>query len=59
MPLVVERVEKVRQDSLASADKQAHALAERPTQFRDTNNPEHLSSLSYHPSGEDTFRLDI
>ena len=41
MPLVVERVEKVRQDSLASADKQAHALAERPTQFRDTNNPEH------------------
>lgn len=39
MPLVVERVERVRQDRLASADKQAHALAERPTQFRDTNNP--------------------
>ncbi len=41
MPLVLERVERVRQDRLASADKQAHVLANRPTLFRDTNNPDH------------------
>ena len=41
MPLVMERVEQVRRDRLASADKQAHSLAETPTTFRDTNNPDH------------------
>jgi len=41
MPLVMERVQRVREDRLASADKQAHVLADRPTEFRDTNNPEH------------------
>ena len=37
----MERVEQVRRDRLASADKQAHSLAETPTTFRDTNNPDH------------------
>lgn len=41
MPLVLERVEQVRQDRLNSKDKQAHALANTPTTFRDTNNPAH------------------
>ena len=41
MPLVIERVEQVRQDRLNSKDKQAHALANTPTTFRDTNNPAH------------------
>ena len=41
LPLVMERVERVRQDRLKSKDKQAHALANTPTTFRDTNNPEH------------------
>ena len=39
MPLVMKRVEQVRADRLASADKQAHALANTPATFRDTNNP--------------------
>ena len=39
MPLVMKRVEQVRADRLASADKQAHVLANTPTTFRDTNNP--------------------
>jgi hypothetical protein len=39
MPLVMKRVEQVRHDRLASADKQAHLLANSPTTFRDTNNP--------------------
>ena len=41
MPHVMERVEQVRQDRLASKDKQAHVLANTPTTFRDTNNPDH------------------
>lgn len=41
MPLVMERVQRVRNDRLASSDKQAHALADRPTEFRDTNNPDY------------------
>lgn len=40
MPLVMKRVEQVREDRLASADKQAHNLANTPTTFRDTNNPD-------------------
>ena len=39
MPLVMKRVEQVRTDRLASADKQAHVLANTPATFRDTNNP--------------------
>lgn len=39
MPMVMERVEQVRKDRLNSSDKQAHALANTPTVFRDTNNP--------------------
>lgn len=41
MPYVLKRVEQVRQDRLNSKDKQAHALANTPTTFRDTNNPKH------------------
>lgn len=41
MPMVLERVEQVRKDRLNSKDKQAHALANTPTTFRDTNNPDH------------------
>ena len=40
MPLVLKRVEQVRKDRLSSKDKQANALADRPTTFRDTRNPE-------------------
>lgn len=40
MPFVLARVEQVRQDRLKSNDEQAHALANYPTTFRDTNNPE-------------------
>ena len=41
MPLVLKRVAQVREDRLSSSDKQAKALADTPTTFRDTNNPEH------------------
>ena len=40
MPLVFERVEKVRQMRLASSDAGTHRLADRPTEFRETFNPE-------------------
>ena len=39
MPLVIERVRKCRDYRLASKDVGAQKLAERPTLFRDTNNP--------------------
>lgn len=39
MPQVLKRVEQVRTDRLSSSDKQAQALANTPTTFRDTNNP--------------------
>lgn len=41
MPLVRQRVEKVRDTRLASRDAGAHKLAERPHLFRDTKNPEY------------------
>ncbi len=41
MPLVLKRVAQVREDRLSSSDKQAKTLADTPTTFRDTNNPEH------------------
>ncbi len=40
MPLVMKRVEKVKEDRLSSTDKQAEKLALTPWLFRDTNNPE-------------------
>ena len=40
LPLVVQRVELCREKRLASKDAGARKLAERPTQFRDTNNPD-------------------
>ena len=40
MPLVLKRVAQVREDRLKSSDKQAKALANTPTTFRDTNNPD-------------------
>ena len=41
MPSVMERVSKVREMRLASSDPGTHRLAETPTVFRETNNPEH------------------
>lgn len=41
MPAVMERVSKVREMRLASSDPGTHRLAETPTVFRETNNPEH------------------
>lgn len=40
MPLIKERVNRVREVRLASRDKGAQKLAERSHQFRDLNNPE-------------------
>ncbi len=42
MPLVMERVNNVREARLAMEDEGARKLAERPTTFRDTQNPEHF-----------------
>lgn len=39
MPLVLERVKKVQEARLAMKDEGAQKLAERPTTFRDTQNP--------------------
>ena len=41
MPRVLERVVACREDRLASPDAGRRKLADRPTQFRETNNPEH------------------
>ena len=41
MPLVLERVKKVREARLAMEDEGARRLADTPTTFRDTLNPEH------------------
>ncbi len=40
MPLVMKRIENVRQLRLASPDKQARFLADYPTTFRDKHNPD-------------------
>lgn len=40
MPLVVERVKRVREIRLASPDASARKLADTPTVFRETNNPD-------------------
>ncbi|MDR3240153.1 MAG: class I SAM-dependent DNA methyltransferase, partial [Clostridiales bacterium] len=40
MPLVMERINKVREIRLASPDSGARRLAETPMLFRETNNPE-------------------
>ena len=41
MPKVLERVVACREDRLAAPDAGRRKLADRPTQFRETNNPEH------------------
>ena len=41
MPLVLERVRKVKEARLAMEDEGARKLADTPTTFRDTLNPEH------------------
>ena len=41
MPAVMDRVTKVREMRLASSDPGTHRLADTPTVFRETNNPEH------------------
>lgn len=40
MPLVLERISKVKQARLKANDKGTQRLAERASQFRDLNNPE-------------------
>lgn len=40
MPLVMERIEKVREMRLSSTDKATRKLAETPTVFRETYNPD-------------------
>jgi hypothetical protein len=40
MPEVMKRVQATREERLSSSDKQAQALADKPTLFRDTNNPD-------------------
>lgn len=42
MPLVLDRVNKVREARLAMEDEGARKLSSRPTTFRDTQNPEHF-----------------
>lgn len=39
MPMVLERVRKTKEARLASRDKGARKLADKPTVFRETNNP--------------------
>ena len=41
MPLVLDRVKKVREARLAMIDEGARKLADTPTTFRDTLNPDH------------------
>lgn len=41
MPKVLERVTACRIDRLSAPDEGRRKLADRPTQFRETNNPEH------------------
>lgn len=40
MPLVIKRIEACRQDRLESIDAGRRKLADRPYQFRETNNPD-------------------
>lgn len=42
MPLVMDRVNHVREARLAMQDEGARKLADRPTTFRDTQNPDHF-----------------
>ena len=41
MPKVLERVKACREDRLAAPDIGRRKLADKPTQFRETNNPDH------------------
>ena len=50
MPLVLERVSKVREMRLASCDEGARKLADRPTEFRDIVNPETCIVVPCHSS---------
>ena len=45
MPLVLDRIEKVKQARLNAKDKGTHKLAERSHQFRDLNNPAHYIAI--------------
>lgn len=50
MPLVAERVRKVREMRLASPDKGTQRLADYPTLFRETNNPNSAIVIPSHSS---------
>ena len=50
MPLVMERIRKVREMRLASPDEGARKLADTPTTFRETYNPETAIVVPCHSS---------
>ena len=50
MPLIMERVNKVRSMRLSSSDAGARKLAESPTIFRETNNPKSAIVIPCHSS---------
>ena len=50
MPLIMERIRKVREMRLASPDAGAQKLAETPTTFRETYNPETAIVVPCHSS---------
>ena len=50
MPLVMERIEKVREMRLNSSDKATRKLAETPTTFRETYNPDTYIIIPSHTS---------
>ena len=45
MPLVLDRIEKVKQSRLNAKDEGTHRLASRSHQFRDLNNPIHYIAI--------------
>ena len=45
MPLVLERVQKVKEGRLNAKDKGTHKLADRAFQFRDLNNPDQFIAI--------------
>lgn len=50
MPLVLQRISRVRDFRLASADAATRKLAERPAEFRDTKTPETYIIIPAHSS---------
>jgi len=55
MPLVLERIKRVKQMRLASVDPGAQKLAVRPSQFRDTFNPKSFIAIPEVSSEKRTY----